>query len=64
MENLIWLPYADWLSANDRFDEAQEAYKKASRPDLSLRIIEFLTYNAVVEKKVLGCSLILLDAFS
>lgn len=51
MENLIWLPYADWLSANDRFDEAQEAYKKAARPDLSLRIIEFLTYNAVIEKR-------------
>ena len=51
MENLIWLPYADWLSANDRFDEAQEAYKKANRPDLSLRIIEFLTYNAVIEKR-------------
>lgn len=51
MECLIWLPYADWLSANDRFDEAQEAYKKANRPDLSLRIIEFLTYNAVIEKR-------------
>lgn len=51
MEALIWLPYADWLSANDRFDEAQEAYKKAGRPDLSLRIIEFLTYNAVIEKR-------------
>lgn len=48
---MIWLPYADWLSANDKFDEAQEAYKKAGRPDLSLRIIEFLTYNAVVEKR-------------
>jgi intraflagellar transport protein 122 len=51
MEAMIWLPYADWLSANDKFDEAQEAYKKAGRPDLSLRIIEFLTYNAVVEKR-------------
>ncbi len=36
---------------NDKFDEAQEAYKKAGRPDLSLRIIEFLTYNAVIEKR-------------
>ncbi len=43
MEPMIYLPYADWLSAKDRFDEAQEAYKKAGRPDLSLRIIEFLT---------------------
>lgn len=51
METMIWLPYADWLSANDRFDEAQEGYKKAGRPDLSLRIIEFLTFNAVVEKR-------------
>ena len=51
MEAIIWLPYADWLSANDKFDEAQEAYKKAGRPDLSLRIIEFLTYNAVIEKR-------------
>jgi len=51
MELQIYLPYADWLSANDRFDEAQEAYKKAKRPDLSLRIIEFLTNNSVIEKR-------------
>lgn len=51
MESMIWLPHADWLSANDRFDEAQEAYKKAGRPELSLRIIEFLTYNAVIERR-------------
>ena len=51
MESMIYLPYADWLSANDKFDEAQEAYKKAGRPDLSLRIIEFLTQNAISEKR-------------
>jgi len=51
METMIYLPYADWLSAKDRFDEAQEAYKKAGRPDLSLRIIEFLTHNAITEKR-------------
>lgn len=51
MEPLINLPYADWLSANDRFDEAQEAYKKAKRPDLSLKIIEFLSQNAISEKR-------------
>ena len=48
---MINLPYADWLSANDRFDEAQEAYKNAGRPDLSLRIIEFLSSNAITEKR-------------
>ena len=51
MGEMINLPYADWLSANDRFDEAQQAYKKANRPDLSLKIIEFLTANAISEKR-------------
>lgn len=47
----VYLPYADWLAANDRFEEAQEAYKKAKKPDLALRIVEFLTKNAVIEKR-------------
>jgi intraflagellar transport protein 122 len=51
MESMITLPYADWLSVNDRFEEAQEAYKKANRPDLSLKIIEFLSNNAIAEKR-------------
>ena len=48
---MLYLPYADWLSLNDRFEEAQEAYKKAKRPDMSIRIIEFLANNAVIEKR-------------
>lgn len=51
MESMITLPYADWLSTNDRFEEAQQAYKKANRPDLSLKIIEFLSNNAISEKR-------------
>jgi len=47
---MLYLPYADWLSLNDRFEEAQEAYKKAKRPELSIRIIDFLAWNAVIEK--------------
>ena len=47
----VYLPYADWLASNDRFEEAQEAYKKAKKPELGLRIIQFLTKNAVIEKR-------------
>mmetsp|Transcript_14244 Transcript_14244/g.14234 ORF Transcript_14244/g.14234 Transcript_14244/m.14234 type:complete len:202 (-) Transcript_14244:1051-1656(-) len=47
----VYLPYADWLAANDRFEEAQAAYKKAKKPELALRIIEFLTKNAVIERR-------------
>lgn len=47
----VYLPYADWLASNDRFEEAQEAYKKAGFPELALRIIEFLTKNALSENR-------------
>jgi len=47
----IYLPWAEWLAFNDRFDEALEAYQKARRPDLCLRMIEKLTHNAVIERR-------------
>ena len=51
LAHLIYTPYADFLSANDKYDEAQEAYKKAGRPDLALGIVECLTHNSVIEKR-------------
>jgi len=47
----IYLPWAEWLAFNDRFDDALDAYKKAKRPDLSLQMIEKLTHNTVVERR-------------
>lgn len=50
-DSLIHLPYAEWLEKNDRFSEAQKEYKKAERPDLSMRILEKLSRNATVEQR-------------
>ena len=47
----LYLPYAKWLAANDRFEEAKEAFTKANRPDIALRLLERLTQNAVVGRK-------------
>jgi len=45
----VFLPYAEWLAVQDRFDAALEAYRKAGRPDQSERMMTELTSNAVVE---------------
>jgi len=50
-DSLIHLPYAEWLEKNDRFEEAQREYKLGKRPELSMRIIEKLCKNAIVEQR-------------
>jgi intraflagellar transport protein 122 len=45
----VFLPYAEWLAVQDRFDAALEAFRKAGQPEQSQRMMEDLTYNAVVE---------------
>ena len=45
----VFLPYAEWLAVQDRFDEALEAFRKAGRPDQSRKMMEELTNNAVKE---------------
>jgi len=47
----VFLPYAEYLAITDKFEEAQAAYKKAGRPDLSRKILQQLTHNAVVERR-------------
>ena len=47
----IYEPYAEWLALHDRFDEAQDAFKLAGKPDESLRMLQQLTHNAVTENR-------------
>merc|ERR1719487_1478809 len=47
----VYLPYAKWLLTHDRFEEAQEAFKNAGDPTLSLRMLEVLAHNAVVQRQ-------------
>src|SRR4051794_31728325 len=44
-------PYAEWLALHDRFDEAQDAFKMAGKPDESLKMLQQLTHNAVTENR-------------
>jgi hypothetical protein len=47
----VYLPYAKWLAASDRFEEAREAFRQGGRPDLATATLEQLTANAVAERR-------------
>ena len=47
----VFLPYAEWLVSQDRYEDAMEAYNKAGRRDLSRKVLEELTFNAVSESR-------------
>ena len=50
-DEALYLPYAEWLAVHDRFDDALEAYRKSGREDRAARMVQELTFNAVVESR-------------
>ena len=51
LKQLMLLPYAEWLSKKNRFDEASEYYKQAGRVDLAMQILEKLSQLSVVQER-------------
>jgi len=47
----VFLPYAEYLLSQDKFDDAMIAYKKANRQDLSIEVLDELSKNAVIENR-------------
>lgn len=47
----INLEYAKFLLNDDKFEDAQQAYKRAGRVDMSMNLLEQLIDNAVCEKR-------------
>ncbi len=53
-------PYAEWLSQQDRWDEAVSAFHRAGRSDMSTKLLQLLAHNAVVERRFKDASYYLL----
>lgn len=51
LKHIMLLPYAEWLSKKNRFDEASEYYKMAGRVDLAMDILHKLSEMAIVQER-------------
>ncbi|KAF0696653.1 Aste57867_12634 [Aphanomyces stellatus] len=47
----VYVPYAEWLTTQDRYEDALAAYTSAKRPDQCIKLLEQLIASAVFETR-------------
>ena len=48
-DDSVFEPYAQYLAGEDRFEEAQAAYRRAGKPTMAIKLVESLAQNACIE---------------
>ena len=48
-DDSVFEPYAQYLAGEDRFEEAQAAYRRAGKPMMAIKLVESLAQNACIE---------------
>lgn len=51
LRQIMLIPYAEWLSKKNRFDEASKYYNEAGRVDLALEILQKLSELSIVQER-------------
>jgi intraflagellar transport protein 122 len=51
LREAIYLPYANMLAEDDKFEEAQQAFRNAGHAEKAIGVLEILTHNAVMESR-------------
>ena len=52
----VFEPYAQYLAGEDRFEEAQAAYRRAGKPLMSIKLVASLAENAVSEGRFIDAA--------
>jgi intraflagellar transport protein 122 len=48
-DDAVFEPYAQYLAGEDRFEEAQAAYRRAGKPQMAIKLVTNMAQNATVE---------------
>ncbi len=51
LDKMAHYMYGQWLAENDRFEEAQKAFNEAKYKKEAIKVLEELTFNAVIENR-------------
>ncbi|CAF0800008.1 unnamed protein product [Brachionus calyciflorus] len=51
LNNMAHYKYGQWLAENDKFEEAQKAFNEAGFKKEAIKVLEELTFNAVIENR-------------